>query len=451
MTDRAFSKRDETLLTSLADYAAVAIENANLYEQAQHEITERTRAEQESVKRANQAEALARVAMRINQLDLAAILEAVCEEAVRVVPSMPQAALMLCDEQHDVLYVAASTGSTAEAVQQTSLVPRAWYEEMMEAQGQVIIIPDALKIADLPNAELLAGQKTRTIVSISMMHENDLIGSLNIASNGEIYLPGEEEMAMLQALANQATVAIANARLFKQISESRSHLQALSQTLVKVQEAERRNLAVELHDEIGQVLTSLSLTLDLIGRTTGAEVPAEGAISEGLSQAQSLVNQLLKQVRDLSLDLRPALLDDLGLLPALISLFERYTAQTDIQVDFKHSGLESRFAPEIETAAFRIIQEALTNVARYAQVNDVAVRLWANEEILGVQVQDQGVGFDPEAIDLTRPTSGLSGMRERANLCGGQVEIESEPGGGTCLTAEFPLRSENDYLDPAGR
>jgi signal transduction histidine kinase len=183
----------------------------------------------------------------------------------------------------------------------------------------------------------------------------------------------------------------------------------------------------------------------------GAEMPTEGAISDGLSQAQSLVNQLLKQVRDLSLDLRPALLDDLGLLPALISLFERYTAQANIQVEFKHSGLERRFAPEIESAAFRIIQEALTNVARYAQVENVAVRLWANEEILGVQVQDQGVGFDPEAIDLARPTSGLSGMRERANLCGGQVEIESEPGGGTCLTAEFPLRSEDDYLDPAGR
>jgi signal transduction histidine kinase len=389
--------------------------------------------------------------MRINQLDLAAILEAVCKEAVRVVPSMTQATMMLCDDQRDVLYIAASTGSPPEAVQQTTPVPRVWYEEMMEAQGPVIIIPDALKIADLPNAELLSSQNTRTIVSISLMHENDLIGALNIYSTGKIYLPGEEEIALLKALANQATAAIANARLFKQISESRAHLQALSQTLVKVQEAERRNLAVELHDEIGQVLTSLSLTLDLISRTMGAEMPAEGAFSEGLTQAQSLVNQLLKQVRDLSLDLRPALLDDLGLLPALISLFERYTTQTDIQVDFKHSGLEGRFAPEIETAAFRIVQEALTNVARYAQVNEAAVRLWANEEILGVQVQDRGVGFDQEAIDLTRPTSGLSGMRERANLCGGQVEIESEPGGGTCLTAEFPLRSEDDYLDPASR
>jgi signal transduction histidine kinase len=158
-----------------------------------------------------------------------------------------------------------------------------------------------------------------------------------------------------------------------------------------------------------------------------------------LFHIQEMLSQLLKQVRDLSLDLRPALLDDLGLFPALLSHFDNYTALTCIQVNFKHNGLDGRFAPEIETAAFRIIQEAMTNVARHANVTEVDVRLWANEQILGLQVEDHGKGFNPLAIQLARPTIGLSGMQERATLCGGQLEIDSEPGVGTCLTAEFPL------------
>jgi signal transduction histidine kinase len=126
-------------------------------------------------------------------------------------------------------------------------------------------------------------------------------------------------------------------------------------------------------------------------------------------------------------------------MPALLSHFDNFTALTCIQVNFKHSDLEGRFAPEIETAAFRIIQEALTNVARHANVDQVDVRLWANEQILGLQVKDHGKGFDAQTIQNGRPTIGLSGMHERATLCGGQLEIDSEPGAGTCLTAEFPL------------
>jgi signal transduction histidine kinase len=206
-----------------------------------------------------------------------------------------------------------------------------------------------------------------------------------------------------------------------------------------VQEAERRRLACELHDEIGQKLTSSHLALDILARSVSQREIAPSDLRKELFHIQEMLSQLLKQVRELSLDLRPALLDDLGLLPALLSHFDNYSALTTIKVNFKHSDLVDRFPPEIETAAFRIIQEAMTNVARHANVKEVAVRLWANEQILGLQVEDRGKGFDPQAIRLSKPTIGLSGMHERATLCGGQLEIESEPGTGTCLTAEFPL------------
>ena len=152
------------------------------------------------------------------------------------------------------------------------------------------------------------------------------------------------------------------------------------------------------------------------------------------------MHELLERVRELSLDLRPAMLDDLGLLPALLWLFERFTAQANVGVAFKHSGVEHRrFSSEVETAAYRIVQEALTNVARHASASTVTVRLWATPDTLGVQVEDDGAGFSPERVLIPGTSSGLSNMRERADLLGGKLEIESSSGAGTCVTAELPL------------
>jgi signal transduction histidine kinase len=160
-------------------------------------------------------------------------------------------------------------------------------------------------------------------------------------------------------------------------------------------------------------------------------------------QARGLVDELLQRVSNLSLDLRPAMLDDLGLLPALVWLFERYTTQTSVKVEFAHAGLDGRMSPVVETAAFRIVQEALTNVARHAAVPSVRVRVWRDGASLSVQVADGGKGFDVAAAVAAGRSTGLSGMRERAAALGGTMEIESDKDG-TRLTAELPLPSTGD-------
>jgi signal transduction histidine kinase len=209
-------------------------------------------------------------------------------------------------------------------------------------------------------------------------------------------------------------------------------LQFLSQRLLEVQEAERRYIARELHDEIGQLLTGLKLTFDMHLRS------AANADMRRLHGAQTLIDELITRMRDLSLTLRPAMLEDLGLLPALLWHIERYTAQTKIQVSFEHTGLgRRRFEAALETAAFRLVQEALTNVARHAQVTSVMVRVWSGDDILGVQIEDHGRGFDPRA--LPQPSSGIAGMCERALALGGQLSIESAPGSGACIRVEWPL------------
>jgi PAS domain S-box-containing protein len=222
-------------------------------------------------------------------------------------------------------------------------------------------------------------------------------------------------------------------RTEERLRQYTERLKALSYRLLDVQEAERRYIARELHDEIGQVLTGLKFTLDTIHN-----LPAED-IRAGLSKAQTLVSGLMDRVHNMSLDLRPSMLDDLGLLPALVWHFERYTAQTNVRVKFKHAGIEVRFKPEVETVAYRIVQEALTNVARHACVNEVTVLLMVQQDTLVIRIEDRGIGFDPDTVLSSKITTGLSGMRERLTLLGGQLTIDSSPGNGTRLIAEIPL------------
>ncbi len=217
-------------------------------------------------------------------------------------------------------------------------------------------------------------------------------------------------------------------------------LRRLTQQLVAVQEEERREIARELHDEIGQTLTSLSLSLEMIGRNTA--VSEQPKLSAEMIALQEIVQALMMRVREISLNLRPAMLDDLGLLPALRWLFKQYTERTGIEVKFRQSGLGQDHAPlnhDLDTAVYRIIQESLTNIARHAQVSEAQVDIWVSHEKIILQVSDEGQGFDVARTSEANLTAGLVGMRERARNLDGHFLIESGHGRGTQIIAEIPL------------
>ncbi len=215
-------------------------------------------------------------------------------------------------------------------------------------------------------------------------------------------------------------------------------LRDLTQRLVELQETERRFIASELHDDVGQSLTGLKLALEIAESQTGLER------QKTLESARGMISELSARIRSLSLDLRPAMLDDFGLFAALEWLFERYTRQTQILIKHNVNFLEEqRFAKAVETAAFRIIQESLTNAARHAGVNEVEVEIHA-ADVLEVMIRDAGQGFDPARVEVDGyQSSGISGMRERARWLGGDFEIASSPGAGTMVRAVFRLEESS--------
>lgn len=238
----------------------------------------------------------------------------------------------------------------------------------------------------------------------------------------------------------QASVAIRNARLHAEARESAGRLRVLSRQLIEAQETERRRLAYELHDEFGQVTTALKLSLQTLGRSGQALSPLDDSIA--------MVDRLLQQVRELSLDLRPSLLDDFGLGAAVRWLVRRQAERAELVATVGGDVEGERFPPEVEIAAFRTVQEAVTNVARHAGAPHLTVELHRRAGALEVVVRDDGAGFDVAAV-RERARQGLSlgllGLEERVRLAGGSIEIESARGQGTEIRALFPAgRGESE-------
>jgi signal transduction histidine kinase len=205
-----------------------------------------------------------------------------------------------------------------------------------------------------------------------------------------------------------------------------------ARVLVEIQENDRRAIARELHDRLGQSLAVMKL---LLGDALNS--PPD-KMRYTLGEAQSLVNEMMSLTRDLSLELRPKMLDDLGLLPAFLYLFESYTARTRVVVRFEHYGLHKKLPPEIGLAAYRLVQEALENVAKHAGTEEAKVMAWSNRRFLSVRIEDHGAGFEPDKLPDTYH-GGISGMRGRTLIFGGGFYLTSSPDGGTVVWAELPL------------
>jgi signal transduction histidine kinase len=281
-----------------------------------------------------------------------------------------------------------------------------------------------------------------TVAGVPLLAQGRVIGL------AQVYLsePGQSfethDLRLLQSLANQVAVAIDNARLFSAVQASEAAMRDLSLRLINVQEQERRYIAQELHDELGQILTAAKIDIDLARRKLARlELDDLAPAQHRLEEASALTDEMLTRVRALTVELRPTLLDDMGIVPTLRWYLGRFARRTGVQAQLEAPQWPTRLQAEIETTIYRVVQEALTNVARHAQASRVLVRLRRDTDQVLLSVEDDGCGFEPDVEPARAGSSGgigLLGLRERLELLGGWLELKSRPGYGVCLTAHLP-------------
>jgi signal transduction histidine kinase len=263
----------------------------------------------------------------------------------------------------------------------------------------------------------------RSFLGVPVMTRGVAFGNLYLAEKQGEDAFSEEDEEIVTLLAAQAAVAIENAGSVQRDALRRA---------VQAQEVERRRLARELHDETGQALTSILLGLAAVERAESADEAHAAA-----ADLRKLVVETLQDVRRLAVELRPSALDDFGLEPALRRLGQsvRESAALDVQVEARLGG--ERLPPDVETALYRIVQEALTNVIKHAGADRVSILVTRKPSSVLVVIEDDGRGFDPAA---TRAAGlGLLGMNERVELLDGTFQVDAEPGAGTTLIVELPL------------
>lgn len=234
-----------------------------------------------------------------------------------------------------------------------------------------------------------------------------------------------------------------NEVLSEQLQQQSALRGELLKRVITAQEDERKRVAREIHDQLGQTLSGLSLRSEVMGRIMGAD---QEYAREQLLEMQSLISDTSSQMYDIILDLRPSILDDLGLVPALRSYAERLLQPTDLQLDLEINAFHDRLPSEIETALFRTFQEALSNVVRHADATRLGLTLSFRNGVFQGEVSDDGIGFDLDSIQVDGSNSrglGLLGMRERVEQCGGKLEICSSPGNGSRIKVHISLTEVN--------
>jgi signal transduction histidine kinase len=311
-----------------------------------------------------------------------------------------------------------------------------------EIQGLAAPITDMHRC---PVAVYFAAKGFDLSLCIPLESRNQTLGAMTLLGHAKDSgsALNEETLETLAAIGRQLGVAIENACLYEEVRRREARYRQLLGRMIDLQEEERKRIARELHDRASQSLSSLLMMISVLAE---AYTPLEVQILA--NRLRDATADVLREMRDLALELRPTILDDLGLVAALRHYAQECQDRFRLPIGFEAVGLHAkRLHPDVETALYRIAQEALTNVGRHAQAQHVSVLLERHDSTLRLIVEDDGVGFnvaDVMGSQLHSGNLGLYGMEERASLIGGTAIFESAPGKGMLVMIKVPLGSEGD-------
>ncbi len=420
----AFTQEMADRVMAFVAPAAIAVQHAQLYatEQRARMI----------------AEILSTASLALTQsLDINVVLDKILEYTQNLVP-FDVGGVALVENENRVVVRAVYGSKTNPAP--TELLHRShdskerpYLQEVLNTR-KTVLIPDT---QEFPGWKPFFGVKGMKWLGIPLFYDQNTIGILMLVKTRKHYFT-QEHIQLAEALVSNISIAIQNAWLFEQVRTSNERLQFLSHRLVEIQENERRYVAQELHDEVGQALASLYLALKNLEKN--AENPEEVRI--GTSGMSKVLDSVMDDLHQLAMDLRPASLDQLGLETALNQHIHITCEKFGLNIQFEMVGVKERLPANMEIALYRIVQEALSNIIRHASASHVDVLIQPRGGSLILIVEDDGVGFDPmEAAKSDR--LGLFGMRERAEMLGGKLVIESAVGHGTTIQVEVPYEYSN--------
>ncbi len=416
-------------LMTFAAYAALALHHADVY--------------QSELRARKAVETLAATSLALTQtLEMEAVLQLLLVYLRRLIP-YGSGWIMLLDSESRLVVCAQAHHDTASEV--GTRLPLAFdLADNPQLQNLLVMQQGVLaqnrEEAPAWTSNLASGDKQSWLV-MPIVAGGRALGLCSLEKDEPGFFT-PEHMHLAEAVASQAAVAVQNAWLFQQLRAGRERLQALSHRLVQVQENERLYVARELHDEAGQALAALTLGLGQLERD--ARDPTK--VVEEVHALQQVANDVQESLHRLAMDLRPASLDHLGLASALGAFVEKLRRQCPAALQFKLVGWsEEREAPVVEVSLYRIAQEAITNAVRHAQAGNISILLQRNDHSVMLTVEDNGIGFDPEET-TSSDRIGLLGMRERCEMLGGSLVVESKAGAGTTVVAEVPHANSNPDL-----
>ena len=386
--------------------------------------------------RTRELAALNAVAMAVAQpLHLRELLHQALTQVLRVTDAQA-GAIFLLDEQTRTLVLEAQWGTseqTAYAMRELHLDDSACGGVI--EKGHPVVVPD-LGYYRSGAGRVLGQAGLRSLVHVPLISREVALGTLCVATRQpREYHP--EELDLLMAIGSQIAVGIENARLYAELARREQLRGELLEKVITAQEDERKRIARDLHDDTSQSLSALIYSLEALE----AQCP-NSPVRDALATMRQRVTQILDGIHKLIFDLRPSMLDHLGLFVALRWYAETHLQPLGMRVHLEERGTMRRLPPQMETALFRVVQEAVNNIARHSGARNVRLNFDCSNGVVQIDVEDDGIGFDLSEIARTRDSRrglGLVGMQERVGLLGGKISILSDPGHGTHISIRVPL------------
>jgi signal transduction histidine kinase/PAS domain-containing protein len=371
--------------------------------------------------------AIATTASQSLSLDI--ILNGVLDKVLELMDAEAGGILLIDDKSPDGSY-RISRGLPEQSAPEIASLELA---RKVAAEGKTLVSDDA---GNVTNDNLMS------FISVPLKSKERVVGVLNVGSQAPRVF-SQQEVQLLTSLGHQLGIAVENAQLYQELQSKEQMREQLLRRIISAQEDERQRVARELHDVTSQALATLGVGLEVIA-TPQSDAKERETQMDGI---KSLLSATSRDVHRLIYDLRPSLLDDFGLSAAIRSYAHNSLDAAGVEVHVEAAGQEKRLPPEVEIALFRIVQEAIANIARHARAESAYISLEFREKGIAVEIEDDGVGFDHSrgfAAGDGGKGVGLLGMQERAELLGGTIEIDTRPGSGTRVSVEIPVKFEVD-------